>query len=74
MIDFTVAVPLIVLVVSTAKTYGLPSQWSPFVALILGVAAFGLINGADTQTLLEGVAAGLSASGLYSGVKATIKG
>lgn len=67
-------VPLIVGVVQVFKQSGLPDQYAPVAALILGLAIAALIAlsaGTFTAaTILTGIAYGLSASGLYSGVKA----
>ena len=74
MIDLTIAVPVIVAIVSAAKTAGLPSKFAALVSLLLGVVAFYFIgSGETTANIFEGVVAGLAASGLYSGAKATLK-
>src|SRR5436309_10472069 len=68
-----VAVPLIVGLIQAAKNIGLPSNWAALGALILGVLlvfgawATGNAPGSDAyQAVLNGIALGLSASGLYS--------
>lgn len=69
-------VPLIVGVVQVAKLTGLPDRFAPLASLILGLvlsAGLGLSqNDFTAESLLVGIALGLSASGLYSGVKASV--
>lgn len=70
-------VAVIIGLVSAAKTAGLPGQWSPLFSIILGVVvdvAFkSVLLGSVSLgfAILTGLVSGLSASGLYSGVKAT---
>jgi hypothetical protein len=67
-------VPIIVALVQVAKMVGLPSKFSPLVSLGAGVLIsflFGHDSGDMSQTILSGVVYGLSASGLYSGIKTT---
>ena len=73
--DFTLAVPIIIAVVSAIKTAGMDSRWSPILSIALGVGfmCFFGSNATLISNILEGLIAGLTASGLYSGVKATIK-
>lgn len=74
MFDFTVIVPVIVALVSGAKMMGLPSKFSPLLSVVFGVVAFSFLgDGEMAPRIFEGLVAGLSASGLYSGVKATLK-
>jgi L-cystine uptake protein TcyP (sodium:dicarboxylate symporter family) len=71
-----VIIPLIVGVVELLKQLGLPVKFSALVAAILGIV-IGVIYIAPNdilQGILVGLAMGLSASGLYSGVKNTIEG
>ena len=69
MIDLTIAIPVIVALVSAFKVAGLDSKFAPILAVLLGLAGFALIGeGSMAANLFEGVVAGLSASGLYSGV------
>lgn len=67
-------VPVIVGLVEVFKRTGLPDQYAPIASLILGLLVAGLVAlsaGTFTAaTILTGIAYGLSASGLYSGVKA----
>jgi hypothetical protein len=79
-IDFTELsavgiVPIVVALVQVAKQINLPAKYAPIMAIVFGVVmAFFLEGGLNTHmghTVLNGVIYGLSASGLYSGTKAT---
>ena len=71
-IAFLVLVPVVLGVVQVFKIAGMTSRWAPLVSLVLGVAgAVFLIGGLDKVSALQGIIAGLSASGLWSGVKAS---
>ena len=65
-------IPIIMAVTSVSKTY-IEAKWSPLIALVLSfVAAFLLVPTGDvTTTVIEAIIMGLTASGLYSGSKAT---
>lgn len=62
--------PLIIGVVSLFKRVGLPAKYSPFIAVICGLA-FGIfyLDVDIKQGILVGLMIGLSASGLYSSTK-----
>lgn len=52
----------------------LSSRFSPLVAITLGIVFMYFGSDGDTfNRIIEGVIAGLTASGLYSGTKATLK-
>lgn len=73
MIDLTIMVPVIVAIVSGVKQAGMDSKYAPILSIVLGLIAFYLLGTGDLGSrLFEGVVAGLSASGLYSGVRATL--
>ena len=67
-------VPIILAIVQALKMVGMPNKYSPIASIGLGIVV-GFIFRHDTadlsQTILAGVTYGLSASGLYSGVKST---
>lgn len=68
-------VPLIVGMVQAVKDGGfIESRFSSLFAVALGVAAGFLVKGTTPEALITGIAYGLSASGLYSGVKAVSGG
>jgi hypothetical protein len=67
-------VPIIVALVQVGKMVGLPSRFAPLVAIGTGIFIsflFGHESGDMSQTILSGVVFGLSASGLYSGIRTT---
>lgn len=70
--DYLLWVPIIVGVIEVMKKAGLPDNYAPVVALLLGVAGAFASSGMNTYSVFNGILAGLSASGLYSGYKATI--
>lgn len=67
-------VPIILAIVQALKMVGMPNKFSPIASIALGVIV-GFVfrhEAADlSQTILAGVTYGLSASGLYSGIKHT---
>ena len=66
------SVPFVLAIVELCKQYGLPSQYAPIAALVLGTAASLLVSGLTVESGIQGVIIGLTASGLYSGIKATV--
>jgi hypothetical protein len=71
--QFLILVPVILGVVQAIKIAGVASKWSALVAIALGAGFALALNGFEMNSLLQGIAAGLSAAGLYSGTKATLK-
>lgn len=68
------SVPIVIGVVSVFKGVGLPSKWAPIISLVLGLGVSFLVGGPLLTVILAGLIVGLSASGLYSGSKATFTG
>jgi len=70
-LDDAALVGLIMALVQLAKQLGFPVKYSPILALALGIAAgvFIMSPGDVIQGIWSGIAMGLSAVGLYSGVK-----
>jgi len=69
-------IPLIVGIVELCKQIGLPNKFAAVLSAILGVV-IGLVYVAPEnppKAILVGLSMGLSASGLYSGVKNTVEG
>lgn len=65
-------VPLIMGIVQVAKVSGLNSRYAPLLSLALGLA-FGVGMGeVNFDGIMQGIAIGLSASGLFSGGKAML--
>lgn len=72
------AVPLIVALVEVIKETGLPARLAPVAALLLGIVAGEAAQATLTHPVwiqggVIGVAAGLAASGIYSGVSAFVQ-
>ena len=69
--DDAALVGLIMALVEAAKRTGLPAKYAPLLSLALGIAAgvFIMSPGDVIQGIWSGIAMGLSAVGLYSGVK-----
>ncbi|WP_203363718.1 hypothetical protein [Bacillus sp. REN10] len=65
-----VIIPLILGIVEVFKRAGLPTKYSPIVAVFFGLL-FGVfyLNQGMKQGIIVGLMLGLSASGLYSGSK-----
>lgn len=71
--QFLLLVPLVLGVVQAIKTgAGLDSRWAPIMSIVLGVIGAMVMGGVNPTAALQGVIAGLSASGLWSGSKATL--
>jgi len=69
-------IPLIIGLAEVIKKIGLNSKFIPLVNLILGlIAGIIFLNPGDIKAgIIQGLFIGLSASGLYSGVKNTVEG
>lgn len=65
-------IPIVMALVSVAKLY-VDSRYAPLISLALGIAGALLIPSVSLfgSALLGGIVIGLSASGAYSGAKAT---
>ena len=70
---FLVLVPIVMGVVSAVKMAGLNSKYAPLLSVGLGIACAIGLGVMDFDSVLQGVAIGLSASGLYSGGKAMLQ-
>lgn len=66
-------IPFIIAIVQGAKTVGLPGRFAPVLSLALGVGIVALVSQLGWQAvIIQGLIAGLAASGLWSGGKAVI--
>lgn len=63
---------VIVAVCQGVKYAGVSSRYIPILAIVLGIAGAVYLAGADWLEVASGVIAGLTSSGLYSGLKKTI--
>ena len=72
-LSLTVVVAVVIGIVQAAKTMGLPTQFAPLLAIVLGIImSLGLsLFEATFSVIMTGLIIGLSACGLYSGVKTT---
>lgn len=74
MLDLTLIVPIIMAIVTALKTSGMDSKWSPLTSIGLGILILVTVSDSDIMMrVFEGLVAGLTASGLYSGTKATLR-
>lgn len=76
MLDETLLTSVVVGIVSAAKTVGFPAKFAPVLSLLLGVVASVAFTPAEftiAESVFKGIVIGLTASGLYSGVKAMVK-
>lgn len=64
-------IPIILGLVEVIKRAGLPSRFLPLIAILLGATAYYFIPGLD-GSILDGIVAGLAASGLWSGSRAVV--
>jgi len=71
------AVLLIVAIIQIAKSFGMDTKYSPIISVIIGVAAsLALAYYGESMGFIavaRGLFVGLSAVGLYSGVKNTVE-
>lgn len=67
-------VPVILGLVQVAKQVGLPSKFAPLVSIALGVGLVALTGASWQADIVQGIIAGLAASGLWSGSKSTFEG
>ena len=65
-------VPVVIGLVQGIRTLGLPDRYAPVASIVLGIlGAFVFPAVTIPLTILSGIVVGLSACGLYSGVRAT---
>lgn len=67
-------VPVIMALVEGTKQIGLPGKFAPVASIVYGIGLATLLLGwaVPTVVVVQGIMAGLLASGLYSGGKATM--
>jgi len=75
MFEFTVVVAVVLGLTEAVKRTGyLSSKWSALFAIGVGVAlSLFIAEGTTVVRIFEGIISGLTAAGLFSGTKATIK-
>lgn len=67
-------VPVVVGLVTVAKNTGLKSRYAAPASIVAGIALVALTGVAWQVFVVQGIIAGLAASGLYSGGKSVLKG
>lgn len=65
-------IPVVVGLVQVVKLLGVPSKFAPAFSLLFGVLALSLTGIPWQAVVVQGVIAGLAASGLWSGGKSTL--
>lgn len=73
MIETVAIVAVVTALVQIIKGLGLPTNFAPLVAIFLGVTAALSFGSLSPESVFEGIVYGLSAMGLYSGTKATLR-
>lgn len=69
---FMFLVPVVVGVTHVLKGVGISSRYTPLASLILGVVGSYIFVSQDINAISQGIVVGLTASGLWSGVKSTV--
>ena len=65
-------VALVIGLTEVAKQLGVSTRYVPILAICISVGLAFAISGGSVDTIIPAVIAGLTASGLWSGTKATI--
>lgn len=63
-------VPVIIGLVAIAKGVDMPTKYAPILAIVLGIGLVALTGGLWQSWIIQGIIAGLAASGLWSGARA----
>ena len=71
---FVILVPIIMALVQVIRGLGLDVRFAPVAAIALGIVGAVGLDVFSFSTVLSGIVVGLTASGIYSGVKTTVKG
>ena len=72
--EFLAIVPVTTGLVEVVKVTGLPDRFAPLASLLIGVGLAFFVADTVPAVILGGIAAGLMASGLYSGTRAMVTG
>ena len=72
---FLVLIPVVIGIVAAIRKAGMTSRYAPISAIVLGIIGVWLSNSfiLSGVLMLQGIVVGLSAAGLFSGVKASFK-
>ena len=74
-IQFVVLIPVVLGLVQVGKIAGLNTRWSPLLSVVLGIIGAFVIQWSLSNAgiaIIQGIIAGLSAAGLWSGTRATL--
>jgi hypothetical protein len=71
-IQVGVIVLLVVAISEAVKRAGVSTRYIPLIALVLGIGGAFYFGGVDWLNVAGGIVLGLTAQGLYSGVKKTV--
>lgn len=66
-------IPVIVGLVHVTRGLGLKRKWAPVVSMLFGIGLLWMTGIELNAVIIQGIIAGLSASGLYSGSKTVIE-
>ena len=70
--DFLILVPITIGLVEVVKRAGLSTRYAPMFAII-AASTLAFFLGGTYDAIAQGIIAGLTASGLFAGVKTTMK-
>jgi uncharacterized membrane protein (DUF441 family) len=73
MLEIGVLSAIVLGIVQIAKGFGIPKRWSPILAIGVGIGLCFLNSAGYPTAIFTGLIVGLSAVGLYSGVKNTVQ-
>jgi hypothetical protein len=72
--EITIAIALTVGLTEVLKrSFNIKARYAPALSLIIGVGIIFLGDSPVSESIIAGIIVGLSASGLYSGTKATLQ-
>ena len=75
MLETSIAIAIVVGITEVIKrASGLNTRYAPLLSLIVGIGIVLLGDAPLKESIITGIIVGLSASGLYGGVKKTVKG
>ena len=73
LVTMSVLTPVIIALVQVTKGFAINEKWMPVIAILFGlIGACIMLGNVMGTTIWVGLLSGLSASGLYSGVKKTV--
>lgn len=73
MLEYSIVTAIAMAVSQMIKKVGVRSKYIPLICLVLGTLLTMVMYGFTKGVLLNGLVASLTAMGLYSGVKTTVK-